>query len=129
MVRDWDLSYFGRMCNRLGECVEIPLYSRKIRGSGIYTDLPCVFGYFRIADYVYGIFGWKSKRKKYCGLVQKSLAERNEMAFVRMVRHGGKLSFDDVLYDGNRLDVCILFQNAARRFCWKIGGAYIGSVR
>ena len=59
-------SDFSRVRDRLGQCMEISVYYRRVWWSGICADLFVFPAGAWFADHGYGVFSGKSKSVKYC---------------------------------------------------------------
>lgn len=107
---------FGRLRDRGWECLEISLACRRVRGRGVRFILRSVSDYFGNSDNDNGIRRWSRQPKKSRASVSGARKAGSKMAYPRLCGVDWKLSVDDVLYDGMRLDVPLFLSDGFRAF-------------
>ena len=107
---------FGRVCHWDWKCMEVSLYSRKVRRRGVCAFLPVFPCYYGAACYDNGVCGRACQQKKYYKEFPAVGKTGDKVAFARLCRDGGQLLPHDVLYDGSGLDDVLFLPDADGTF-------------
>ena len=108
-------AHLCRVRHRPGQRLAVPLHRGAVRRRGLCADLSAVPGHHGPAHHGHGVFRGPGQPEEHPGLLSGPGAQGEQVALVRLVRHGGQLPADDVLHHHRRLAAALLLQGGCRR--------------
>ena len=107
----------SRMRDRIGKRMAVSLYRGTVWRSGLCGHLYYFSADHGSAHHVHGVRRWPGQPKEHHHVLSGVGAEGDQLALVRLVRHGGQLSADDVLHHHLGLAAAVLLQTGDGQLC------------